>query len=201
MIPLPVFWREYTTTKQGRVVKIVSCESCSSEYVYLMERESSGVGTSLYLLNNEGAEEHSQSAAAETLKSVLENDFDPVPCPVCGHYQQFMFPKLLETKRMSELAIKFALIMAGGIAAVIAVRESIAYLRHPNDSDLKSMVAAGLVFLSVGAIGLGLSIVNRFKAQHFNPNLGDPQARIAIARNRAITRAEFEKIQQEKEQG
>jgi hypothetical protein len=196
MIPLPVFWREYTATKQGRILKAVSCENCSTEYVYLMERESSGVGTSFYSLNNEGAESHSQSAAAETLKSVLENDFDPVPCPMCGHYQRFMFPKLLETKRMSELVVKLALILVGAIAGVIALRETIAYFGRPNDYVLSNMVGPVLVLLLVGLISLSLWVINRYKVRHFNPNFGDPQTRIAIGRNRAITRAEFEKIQQ-----
>jgi hypothetical protein len=79
MVPIPVFWTKYTATMQGRALKVVPCENCSTEYVYILEREASGVGTSVYMLNNKGAAGHAQSAASDTLKEILENDFDPVP--------------------------------------------------------------------------------------------------------------------------
>ena len=50
---IPIFWTQYTATMQGRVLKVVPCENCSTEYVYIMEREASGFGTSMYMLNNE----------------------------------------------------------------------------------------------------------------------------------------------------
>jgi hypothetical protein len=198
MVPIPVFWTQYTTTMHGRVLKVVPCENCSTEYLYVMEREGSGVGTSIYFLNEEGAESHSKSAAEDTLKSVLENDFDAVPCPVCGHYQRYMFPKLLESKGMWELAIKLLVIMIGSITAVIAARVSVAYLQRPNDHDFTNVIAAWSVLLLLCLIGLGLLLVDKFKIRHFNPNLKDQAARIAIGRSRAVTRAEFEKEQQEK---
>src|SRR5438477_366098 len=54
MIPIPVVWTHYTATVRGRVLKLVPCENCSTEYVYALEREGEGAGTSLYLLNEEG---------------------------------------------------------------------------------------------------------------------------------------------------
>ena len=48
MIPIVVFWTKYTAILHGRVVKLVPCENCSTEYVYVLERESAGVGTSVY---------------------------------------------------------------------------------------------------------------------------------------------------------
>src|SRR5207248_7427585 len=95
MIPVPVFWMQYTATAQGRRLKFVPCENCSTEYVYVLERQAVGTGTSVYMLNSEGAASHAVAAAGDTLDSILENDFDPVPCPCCGHYQRHMFPKLL----------------------------------------------------------------------------------------------------------
>src|SRR5262249_57077709 len=100
MIPVVVFWTKYTATLHGQTLKLVPCENCSTEYVYVLEREGSGYGTSLYMLNDEGALGHAKSAAEDTLQSYLENDFDPVPCPTCGHYQRYMFPKMLETKSL-----------------------------------------------------------------------------------------------------
>lgn len=196
MIPVVVFWTQYTTTMQGRTLKSVSCEDCSTEYLYVMERESSGVGTSVYLLNPDAAD-HSQSAAAETLDSVLDNDFDPVPCPACGHYQRFMFPKLMETKSIGALAIKVVIVVIGSVAAVIGANDSIAYLQRPNEHLFKNVITAWSVFLLACLIGLGLSIINRAKMRRFDPNSGDREARIALGRSRAVTRQEFERVQQE----
>jgi hypothetical protein len=50
-------------------------------------------------------------------------------------------------------------------------------------------------------VGLGLWIVNRFKVRHFNPNAQDQQSRIAIGRNRAVTRAEFESLRDASPEG
>ncbi|HKI30480.1 MAG TPA: hypothetical protein VKA46_01215 [Gemmataceae bacterium] len=195
MIPIPVFWKQYTATVHGRVLKVVPCENCSTEYVYLIEREGSGVGTSMYGLNDEGAEGHAKSAAEDTLKSVLENDFDPVPCPACGHYQRYMFPKLLETKWLWIQAVMLVVIVFGCFSAVIALYCSVTYLERPNDHDFGKMVAAWSVLLLLCLIGLGLSNFNKFKIRHFDPNLEDQQARIAIGRSRAVTRAEFERME------
>jgi hypothetical protein len=197
MVLIPVFWTKYTATMRGRVLKVVPCENCSTEYVYLMEREGSGVGTSMYMLNDQGAEGHSKAAATDTLRSVLENDFDPVPCPVCGHYQRYMFPKLLETKGLWRLALKVAGIMIGCIAALSALQGTIGYLQSPNDHSIKTLLAAWSVLLLLGVIGLGLWLVNKFKVRHFDPNVGDPAGRIALGRSRAVTRAEFAQGEQE----
>lgn len=53
MVHIPVFWTEYTATMHGRIFKVVPCENCSTEYVYLMKRKGSGYGTSMYMLNDE----------------------------------------------------------------------------------------------------------------------------------------------------
>ena len=195
MIPIPVFWKKYTATAYGRVLKVVPCENCSTEYVYVLEREGSGVGTSMYLLNDEGAAGHAQSAAGDTLKSILENDFDPVPCPACGHYQRYMFPKLVESKWVWIQALRLLVIMGGCLAAVTALYQGIAYLQHANDRAFTNMIEAGSVLLLLCLGGVGLSFLHKFKIRHFNPNLEDQSARSAIGRSRAVTRAEFEKGQ------
>lgn len=87
----------------------------------MLEREGTGTGTSVYFLNDVGASNHSASAAEETLDEYLANDFDPIPCPVCGHYQRFMFPKLYETKSPWSLAATLVLLGTGGFAAIRAL--------------------------------------------------------------------------------
>jgi hypothetical protein len=187
---IPVFWTKYTATTHGSAVKFVTCEGCSTEYVYVLEREGSGVGTSVYLLNEDGAANHAVSAADETLQSILENDFDPVPCPVCGHYQRYMFPKLQKPKVWGPVAT-LVLLLVGCLDAVSALYWSVVYLQRPTDRAFGRMVVTWSILLFLCLIGLGLAMTQRIKMRNFNPNLEDQQARIALGRSRALTRAEF----------
>jgi hypothetical protein len=166
-----------------------------------MERESKGTGTSVFMLNNRGAADHANSAAADTLKSILENDFDPVPCPACGHYQRYMFPKLQESKGLLGLAVKLGMILVALLTTIGALQSSVAYVQGPDDHTFWNMVAAWSVSLPVCLIGLGLLIVQQRNIRRFDPNLRDQQERIAIGRSRAVTRAEFEKFQKENKNG
>jgi hypothetical protein len=192
MIHIIVSWTEYLAKASGRNLKFVPCENCSTEYVYVIEREAVGAGTSIYQLNNEGAAGHAASAANETLACVLENDFDPVPCPACGHYQRYMFPKLLGHTGLGVRIVLLLVSVIGCLAAVTALYRTITYLQHPNDDGFGQMVTTWFVVLLLSLTGIGLSIVNKVLIRRFNPNAGDPQARIALGRSRAVTRAEFE---------
>jgi hypothetical protein len=200
MIPIPVFWTKYEATVHGSLLKTVPCENCATEYVYVLERESSGVGTSVYALNDEGAAEHAKSAAADTLQSVLENDFDPVPCPACGHYQKCMFPKLLEARRTWVEPAMVAVLVLGALSFLIAVYRTIGYALARTEQGVAGLVIAWLILLLVCLSGLGLSLIKRYKARHFDPNLEDRETRLALGRSRAVTRAEFERGEEERRQ-
>ena len=201
MVLIPIFWKQYTATAQGSRLKFVPCEHCSVEYVYVIEREATGAGVSMYMLNNEGAAGQATSDAGEMLSAVLENDFDPVPCPVCGHYQRYMFPKLLGNTGLWVRLVLLVVIVLGCLATANAAYRSISYLLLPADDGFGQLVTAWSVLLLLGVMGFGLSIVNKVLIRRFNPNVGDPQARIAIGRSRAITREEFEKAQPAKGPG
>jgi hypothetical protein len=196
MIPIPVFWTEYTAKAEGRILKLVTCEKCTTEYVYVMQRESVGAGTSFYHLNDGGAANHATSAADETLSDVLKNDFDPIPCPSCGHYQRFMFPKLVGN---TGLWVNIALVVvsfASCLAAVSAIHRSVVYVQRSKDDDFGKMIIGWSVFLVLGIAGIGLSVLNKINVRRFDPNVGDPQRRIAIGRSRAVTLSDFETGQQ-----
>jgi hypothetical protein len=192
MIPVVVVWSKYTATVQGRVLKLVPCESCSTEYVYVLEREAEGVGNSVYLLNEDGARDHAEAAADDTLRDYLANDFDPVPCPACGHYQRSMFPKLYETRSPWRPAAMLAVLAAGCLDAVVGLYWTVAYLQHPTDRGLGRVVAAWSLFAALGLAGGALALAERARVRRFDPNSEDQQARIAKGRSRAVTRAEFE---------
>jgi hypothetical protein len=196
MVPIPVYWTEYTATQHGSAMKTVPCENCSTVYVYLLERKTTGVGTSMYFLNEQGAADHAVSAAQETLKSELENDFDAVPCPVCGHYQRYMFPKLMQTKGLWGVVVMLVLLLAGCLNAVSAVYWTAIYLFGSNERALEKMLTYWGVVAAVSVIGFVLWIVKQARFRRFDPNREDQQARIARGRSRAITQAEWEKAQQ-----
>jgi hypothetical protein len=199
---IPIIWKSFWAMARGSTAKVVACESCSTEYVYVMKREGEGTGTSPYWLDNEGAAARAQEAAAEMLKALLDKDYDPVPCPACGHYQRYMFPKLLEEDEMKTQAVGTGIgvlilvaILGGCLTFAITLYCSIAYLLDPNDHDFKNMVTAWSVLLPLALIGLVLLIVRRNRIRRFDPNQADQQARIAIGRSRAITRAGFDVAQ------
>ncbi len=192
MIPVVVVWTNYTATLNGRVLKLVPCENCSTEYVYVLEREATGVGTSVYGLTDEAARDNAASSAEEALRDYLANDFDPVPCPACGHYQRYMFPKLLDTRSPWTLVATLAVLAAGGLSAVSAMYWGITYLQQPSEHALWRLGGACAVLAAVGLIGAGLSAAQRARVRRFDPNTEDRQARIEKGRSRAVTRAEFE---------
>lgn len=192
MLPIVVFWKQYTATLNGRVLKLVPCENCDTEYVYVLEREAIGVGVSMYTLNNEGAERNAMSSADEALQSYLENDFDAVPCPVCGHYQLAMFPKLFETKTAWGPIAMMGVYAVGILDVVSVLYWGIKHILHPSDHTLARLTTAGVVLGVVGFIGIVLSALNRSRARNFNPNLEDQQVRLELGRSRAVTRIEFE---------
>jgi hypothetical protein len=195
MIGLPVFWTEYTATAEGRVLKHVPCENCSTEYVYVLRREGTGKGIALYGLIG-GDEADAKSGAEEALRCYLENDFDPVPCPVCGHYQRYMFPKLYETKSYSTVFVRFVVLLIGLLDAVGTVHWTVTYLMEPSEYALRRVAATWSLLAVLGLMGVWLVARERANARRFDPNLEDQDARLAKGRSRAVTRAEFESLQQ-----
>lgn len=198
MIPVPVFWTKYTATVRGRVLKLVPCENCSTEYVYVLEREGEGVGTSVYLLNVGGAEDHAASAAEDTLQEYLENDFDSVPCPVCGHYQRYMFPKLYDGGSTWISITQLIAIVVVCLSAVGAAYWGVAYLQRPGEYAVVRLAVTLALLAVFGLFAFGLRAVERSQAQRFDPNSEDQRARIEKGRSRAVTREEFEARQRER---
>jgi hypothetical protein len=171
MIPVVVFWTQYTATVGGRVLKFVPCEGCGTEYVYTLHRDAVGVGTDVYLMNP-GAEGHALSAAEDSLRQALENDFDPVPCPACGHYQPYMFPKLLTDRSPWAALAAVAALGTGILGALVAAYWTVAYLGQPTDAALWRMVGAWSVVVVSGLVGAIVASARRAREQRFDPNAG-----------------------------
>src|SRR4051794_23820457 len=121
MLPVVFVWTNFTAQIQGQTVKLVPCEECHAEYVYLLKREGVGAGTSYYGIINVSAEENAVAGAEEILDQYLTNDFDPVPCPGCGHYQRYMFPKLFSTQSLWFPAVVMGILCSIIFSAINAV--------------------------------------------------------------------------------
>ena len=200
MILIPIVWTNYTFATNGRVLKLVPCENCSVEYIYVLEREGEGSGTSFYMLNDDGARTDAVSSAHDALSQYLENDFDPIPCPACGHYQRHMHPKLYVPAAWQQGA-QLAVLAASVVCAVIALYCTFTYLLRLSNQLLWRMIAAWVVLAVLGLLSARLRMVERSRAQRFDPNTGDREARIKKGRSRAVTRSEFEAQQQERAGG
>jgi hypothetical protein len=196
MIPIVVVWTNYTAWRNGRVLKLVLCENCSTEYVYVLEREGTGTGTSVYFLNDDGARDHAMSAADDSLRDYLQNDFDPIPCPACGHYQKFMFPKLMSHPVWIGFA-KAALLLVGGLALVSVLYWGVSYAQRPDDHALWRLAGTAAGVVVAGLLVGSLSAIERARVRSFDPNTEDQQTRIAKGKERAVPRAEFEAMQRQ----
>ncbi|MFO0822438.1 MAG: hypothetical protein U0792_04855 [Gemmataceae bacterium] len=192
MIPIPIVWTEYTVTVQGRVFKRVPCEHCGTEYVYMLERENTGSAICPYSVLGKDGEEQLVSSAEDSVRQYLANDFDAVPCPVCGNYQRFMFPKLYESPFIPGLLAPAAAMLGAGLALVGVISGGWAYLERPNDHALTRLIIAGVGLAVAGVSWFGLRTLESTRVRRFDPNTGDPNPRIEMGRSRAMTRTEFE---------
>src|SRR5262245_33608837 len=91
-IPIP-YGTSHHVTVTGRAPKLVACEKCGHEYVYLLEASAAGHASNLLFLDAGGARDRAQEAAYGDLHHTLEHDCEVVPCPSCGHVQDHMRPK------------------------------------------------------------------------------------------------------------
>lgn len=203
MIPIWITVNQYSAEVLGRAAKVVSCENCSTEYVYMLERVSTGSGYSTGILPlpapDDDAKARAETNAREGLKALLDEEFDPVPCPVCGHYQKHMFPKLQAPPDNRQSVLMLAAILIGFAAGIAAVKYSLRFLRAPDNGGLVEMTVFWVIALAMVVVGVGLSILDKRRIRRFDPNTeADRSARIALGRSRAISKVEFDAIQRER---
>ncbi len=177
---IPIYWRNVNVTVQGSVLKTVHCMNCSIDYVYQLKRRGVGTGASLYGLNNEGALDRAKDAAEANLNTLLDRDFDAVPCPICGWYQEFMIPKVRHTKWQWIVPAEIALGLVGIVLLLFAVAATVTHYGQDLSTDFASMLNAWLLFGFVASIGVSLPILRYCKFRHFDPNVEDQDARIAL---------------------
>jgi len=168
---------------QGKTNVFVDCEQCGIEYVYRLRCTATG---------------HTPRQARQHLKHKLKRSIDTVPCPDCGWYQQAMVDQL-RSQRLSRMG-KYALagvIVAGMLLFAAAVVNEAA--GHPRDPALAWPIFWVLVGF-VGLCGLAGTIYGFIRARQHDPNAEDAEARLRLARKRAVTAEAFDREAREMEE-
>jgi hypothetical protein len=145
-------WRDYKTTISGTVVRRVTCEKCACAYAYELVRAASGAGTSMYLLDNSGAEYRARTRANKKLRRALERGVEPVQCPDCGWFQADMVREAQRRKARGLMpAAAICLTLAGAIALLMGAL----WLSPPPGGGPTNWSPVG-VFGGAGAICLAI---------------------------------------------
>lgn len=164
----------YRADISGAVVRRVTCEKCGCAYAYEMVRQGRGGGTSLYMLNNAGAEDRARTRASKRLRRELLHGVDPVGCPDCGWYQADM---VREARRRTMQGIVptaiVCLAIAAAYALVVGALLSATAGVEPRPAAYWLRVGALPGFL-VGAALLAL-LVRYAVARGVDPNRGYPE--------------------------
>jgi len=169
----------------GSRVKFVTCEHCGTEYVYRMERQASGSGTSFLFLDNAGAKERAELEAKHKVNTQLQEEQDPVPCPSCAWVQSGMLfhARAHHHIWMFYLGLPTAV---GGFALLLVDLFTI---------DLVPLNPASPLFLlKLAAIptGIGLIVLRERLARRYDPNAVELVMRQRIAARRAIPKKEYD---------
>lgn len=168
---------DYTATVSGTVLKFVTCEQCQAEYLYRLER--TGQFTSR-------CDEHSLERAKEELNKALEEGIDPVPCPVCGWYQDDM---VIEARRLHHAWMRTtgACLLLGPVVGfpILLLINIFAKLSLP---EFCGGLAAALLLGSILLFGRMLL------ALWYYPNSEQVDIRKQKGRGRAMLRVEFEEL-------
>jgi len=189
MIPIPIpVGSNHTCVATGQAAKLVCCESCALEYVYVLERTVQRSSFSPLFLDEGGAGGRASDRAARALTAALGKACDPVPCPWCGWYQQSMLPAVRRQHRRG-------LFVAGACAAVgalpLAILGGLLNSLPKLGPALPWPVFLGLV-IAVFTAGLLMMLAKFVLAFRHDPNRGDPPVNRLIGRSRAWPRGEFE---------
>lgn len=183
---------QYTSRVSGAAAKLVLCEECGLEYVYLLERDAEGHGSSLLFLDNAGGQRRAAEAAERALAKKLDRECEVVPCPKCGHVQPDM--ARLAKRRHLRLVKRVGWIWTG-LAAVFGILNAASSV----GMDGPYFLPWG-AFAAIAAVGPAMLVVRLLLAQAYDPNAIALEERMADAKRLALTREEFEKRIKEAEE-
>ena len=180
----------YSATRQGIVLREVTCEFCTAEFVYALSREATGEGTSLLFLNNQGAEQEATRAAEAELAKKLENDIDPVPCPKCGLYQSAMVDIVRSSQHGWLLLIAILCPLVSFIAFCFLAS---AFIFNPVWATTGARI--GLAIGGVGGIlaAIGLLVLWNSITNAYDPNSHDHEAKRQSSKQKGMLKDDFDR--------
>lgn len=92
-VPIP-FGTRHTAVVEGSIDRLVVCEQCGIEYVFMVEGTAEAASTALLFSDESTARAVACQNAEQALVVQLRNAVEPVPCPSCGHYQAAMVTRM-----------------------------------------------------------------------------------------------------------
>jgi len=185
---IPILSLDYSTKLSGQRVVKIHCEECSTDFVFVMEREAKGIGTSIYGFDNDGAQQRAVEAAQRELTGKLWTELDVVPCPECGHVQSRMIPTALRRRWRPLRAL--------GILATIAaaILGGMNYLTTIGVDE--PVILAWPEFWLLAWVGPAMLAFRAFANQRYDPN-ADRVANRGRGRRLAVSKAEWDRRQAE----
>jgi hypothetical protein len=178
-----IFWRQFKATQVGSITERVKCESCGAEYEYILTRQAQAQAISLYGLTDEAAASKAKNRAAAKLKQALARGTDPVPCPVCGHYQEHM---LWAARRLKYRWLSWYPLIALLVSPLFCLGALLWDFDSANKEVIPMTVLAWLWggFLVASVIGVPVVIQPYLRRLH-DPNKAPVDQRIALGKSRA----------------
>jgi len=102
LIPIPLGQR-HIVTATGSIPKLVHCESCKADYVYLATVSAQGEGFNPIFLAGQAATNEATHQARARLAEQLDTVVRPIPCPMCGRYQDSMIASAREQRYANKI--------------------------------------------------------------------------------------------------
>ncbi len=89
----------------GKVWKPVTCQNCGCKFAYQLKRQAEGQTTDILWLNGKDkSQDIARKRSEANLERNLQQSFDVIDCPDCGHYQDNMMEQI-RRDRLGEAAL------------------------------------------------------------------------------------------------
>lgn len=200
MIPIPIpipLGKSFHVSVTGRAPKLVQCEKCGQEYVYLLEASTVGQDTSVLFTDDAGAQQRAESRALAGLRSALDTECAVVPCITCGHVQQHMVP---QARKMHRKWMKTAAIYSFGLGGFLFLPAMVVTLLANGPGGTEGNWTASVVLWICAtcllACSAGLPLVRRFLVRGYDPNALPVEFRKQWGESSAVSKEEFMRMMQ-----
>lgn len=181
--------------KTGSTHRPVTCERCGTQFVYKAERTVERFTPVPALMDEGEIRRKGEQLAKKQLEQELANASDVIPCPSCGWVQQEMIDAARRDRFRLMREFGWPLVAAAVILALLAL--GLTYWNQPvmvNNALLVWCLVAG-----VGLAGVGLLLGRRLLSSGFDPNREDVETRKRRGQECSVSRAEFDKQQQQQQ--